>query len=390
MQLLALLVLISTATAVLIPAPDGPYPVSVYVKALTDGSRIDPYAPKNDHHQRQVVVSLFLPIDRKQTPFAKTLIPYMTPAVAEEYGKLAVNAGLPNNTFAAFDVQTNIVVPERSCGLKRPSEKKSKVHLVLLSPGGGQSRLLYSTMARSLASEGYAVVTIDHPYDATVVEFPDGKVIRAPSNSDEDFPALTKMTQVRAQDVSFVLDELNKPKTFAKELASHNVAVDFSRVLMYGHSQGGATAALAMLSDSRIKGGINMDGRFFGAVMTKALSRPFLLLGRPNHGAEDGTWRQTFPKFRGSRFEMEVADTMHGSFTDFPALVDSLNLPEKAREGAAMLFGAASSKQMDKTVKGVVTALSELIFSDKAIPAVLKKGQKQISGLRVLRSDVRK
>lgn len=196
MQLLAFLTLVSTAAAVLIPAPNGPYPVSVTVKALTDKSRFDPYAPKNDRHKRQVVVSLFLPIDGRHTSFAKETISYMTPAVAADYGTLALSAGLPNDTFAAFDVQTNVIVPERSCGSKKPSGKRSKIPLVLLSPGGGHSRLVYGTMARSLASEGYAVVAVDHPYDAAVVEFPDGKIIRAASVSDEDIPALTKMTQV--------------------------------------------------------------------------------------------------------------------------------------------------------------------------------------------------
>lgn len=196
MRLLSLLSLLSTASAVLVPAPNGPYPVSVTVKALTDGSRIDPYAPANDRHKREVLVSLFLPIDRKQTSFAKRIIPYMTPAVAEDYGVLAGSAGLPNTTFAAFEVETSIIVPEKSCGSKGHSGKKSKIPVVLFSPGGGQSRLLYNTMARSLASEGYAVVTIDHPYDASVVEFPNGKIVRTVDISDEDIPALTKLTQV--------------------------------------------------------------------------------------------------------------------------------------------------------------------------------------------------
>lgn len=159
---------------------------------------------------------------------------------------------------------------------------------------------------------------------------------------------------------------------------------------MYGHSQGGATAALAMVTDPRIKGGVNLDGRFFGSVMTKGLSRPFVLLGRPDHSAEDKTWPQTFAKLRGSRFEMEVADTVHGSFTDFPVLIDTLDLPEDAKKGAEMLIGAASGKQMDRVVKGVMLAMYELVSGDKKVPAVLKKGQKQISGLTILLSDVRK
>lgn len=145
-----------------------------------------------------------------------------------------------------------------------------------------------------------------------------------------------------------------------------------------------------MLTDPRIKGGVNLDGRFFGAVMTKGLSRPFALLGRSNHSSEDATWAQVFPKLRGSRFEMAVADTMHGSFTDYPILIDSLGLPEAVRQAASTLFGAASGKQMDKVVKGVMVAFSELVFGENSAPAVLKKGQKQITGLTVLQSDIRK
>lgn len=195
--------------------------------------------------------------------------------------------------------------------------------------------------------------------------------------------------QVRAEDVSFVLDQLQSPKIFSKELASHNVAIDFNRVLMYGHSQGGATAALAMLTDSRIKGGVNLDGRFFGAVMDRGLSRPFALLGRPNHGAQDKTWPEVFPKLRQSRFEMEVANTTHGSFTDFPILIDSLGLPEAARGAVAALIGAVSAKHMDKTVKSVMVAFSELVFKQNKAPEVLKKGQTVVSGLTVLNSDFR-
>lgn len=196
--------------------------------------------------------------------------------------------------------------------------------------------------------------------------------------------------QVRADDSSFVLDQIKNPKTFEKELAAHRLSIDFKRVLMYGHSQGGATAALAMLTDPRIKGGVNLDGRFFGTVMTKGLSRPFALLGRPNHSAEDKTWPQVFPKLRGSRFEMAVADAIHGSFTDLPILVDSLGLPVDVRKAVAPLVGLASGEQMDKVVKGVMVAFSELVFRENPAPAVLKKGQTQITGLTVLQSTIRK
>lgn len=55
-------------------------------------------------------------------------------------------------------------------------------------------------MAQSLASEGYVVVTIDHPYDADVVEFPDGSYVLAANISSDDDAALDSLLEVRNPD----------------------------------------------------------------------------------------------------------------------------------------------------------------------------------------------
>jgi predicted dienelactone hydrolase len=170
------------------------------VKSLTDKSRIDPYAPKEKRQKRQVLVSLFLPVDTQTTPAKNSSIPYMTPAVAQHYDALAASIGLPNNTFVSFDIGTSDIIPEPRCvGYRKTNKALPKFPLVLLSPGSGQSRLLYGVMARSLASEGYAVVTVDHPYEASIVEFPGGTIVKAANISDEDIPALEKMTQVSSK-----------------------------------------------------------------------------------------------------------------------------------------------------------------------------------------------
>ena len=60
----------------------------------------------------------------------------------------------------------------------------------------------------------------------------------------------------RAADVSFVLDEL----TGAHPAWPGAGLIDPSRMAMAGHSVGGAAAIAAMLADSRIRAGIDMDG----------------------------------------------------------------------------------------------------------------------------------
>lgn len=48
---------------------------------------------------------------------------------------------------------------------------------VIYWPGFSASKLLASAQAQSLAAQGNIVITVDHPYEATVVEFPDGEVV---------------------------------------------------------------------------------------------------------------------------------------------------------------------------------------------------------------------
>ena len=79
----------------------------------------------------------------------------------------------------------------------------------MFSPGAGTSRLYYGALAQSLASSGYAV-TIDHPYDADVVEFLDGTLVFN-ANITSDILSLGKTVSTRVSDASFALTQLGQP-----------------------------------------------------------------------------------------------------------------------------------------------------------------------------------
>lgn len=165
--------LFSVAASLLLPEPNGSYHVAVQVQSLTDNGRMDPYAPPSAPHKRKVLISMFWPFNSQRScPTQKT--PYMPPETAKVYGLQAAALGLSNETFADFEMKFCNMAAVNLCNR---ASKRSQYPLVLLSPGAGNSRLLYSGMAKSLASRGYVVVTVDHPYDASIVEFPDGSVI---------------------------------------------------------------------------------------------------------------------------------------------------------------------------------------------------------------------
>ena len=193
LQLLLLGACTALATSIQLPEPSGPYHVAVHIQPFNDTSRADPLDPSGKSVSRRLLASIFLPVEEQHLCKAET-VPYMTPAVAKAYGTRYAEVGFPDTLFGLFEMQL-CSIPRAQPGCKPSPGKRHEFPLLFLEPGFGESRLLYSAMARSFASHGFAVVTVDHPFDA-VVEFPDGTVIPAANISDSDTKALEKVVKV--------------------------------------------------------------------------------------------------------------------------------------------------------------------------------------------------
>jgi hypothetical protein len=100
---------------------------------------------------------------------------------------------------------------------------------------------------------------------------------------------------------------------------------------MGGHSIGGAAAIAAMLADSRIRAGIDMDGTTVAPIPDHGLSRPFLFLGKqanyaPGSGGNVTTWERDWNLLTGWKRWLLVAGAVHASFTDLGLLADQLGI----------------------------------------------------------------
>ena len=122
---------------------------------------------------------------------------------------------------------------------------------------------------------------IDHTYESFGTAFPDGRVTtclaRETRGRGEGF--WEKLVAGRAADVSFVLNDL----TGAHPAWPGAALIDPSRIAMAGHSAGGAAAIAALLADSRIRAGIDMDGSTCAPIPDAGLVRPFLFLGKQSN-----------------------------------------------------------------------------------------------------------
>ncbi|MEU4403006.1 lipase [Streptosporangium sp. NPDC023963] len=300
-----------------LPRPTGPLRVGTVSLHLVDRSRPDPWVPAM--RSRELMVQLWYPA-RKAAAYPRA--PWLTPRLAE-----AVLAGVPAGTVRLPVTHGRVGAPVY--------RGRGPLPVVLFSHGFGADRASGTALVEDLASHGYVVAAIDHTYDAGAVEFPDGQVrIHAASSPPPDFddhddPVATKAVAARLADTRFVVDRLtalNRGRVVDAERRSVpeglRGVLDLSRVGMFGHSLGGATAAATMHADSRVRAGVNLDGAMFGPVLREGLDRPFMQVGSSEHGrGDDPSWAALWARLRGWRLELRLDGAGHTSFTDLQVLL---------------------------------------------------------------------
>ncbi|UKZ75759.1 hypothetical protein TrVFT333_003453 [Trichoderma virens FT-333] len=355
--------LLSVSRAVLVPGPTGPYAVAMKELPLTDTSRHDPLDPTGKSKSRRLLVSLYLPVDKSRRACPVVTVPYMTPPVAASYGQQATQVGLPDTLYNPFQMEFCDLKKLSPCG--QASNKNKKFPLILFDPGFEESRLIYGAMARSLASHGYAVVTIDHPFDAPAIQYPDGSIIEGVDMDPSDPAVLPKVLKVRTDDITFIINQLENQKVMKPVLADFPGTIDYNQLAIWGHSFGGATAASVTHADKRVLGGLDLDGMLVDPILSTDIKKPFILAGRKGHDAEDPTWNQFWPHLKGKRMEINIANTQHGAFKDDLMLLSALNIPADAKAAIQQVLGSIDPHQLDKDLNGILTAFFDLLFHGK-------------------------
>ncbi|KAF4624249.1 hypothetical protein G7Y89_g13925 [Cudoniella acicularis] len=195
------------------------------------------------------------------------------------------------------------------------SPEHEDVPVLFFSPGYGNSRVYYSGAAQNLASNGYIVVTMDHPVDSDFIEYPDGRNATYAENDTMTSTHFIPFVDRRVSDILFILSDLSIKKT--PRIPGLKGKLQLEKVGALGHSLGGCTAAALMLNDSRFIAGVNMDGSMFGPVTTEGLSQPFLLLANAGHVREyDASWATFYDALSGWKRDIRVNETQHHHYSD--------------------------------------------------------------------------
>ncbi|KAH7215773.1 Alpha/Beta hydrolase protein [Fusarium oxysporum] len=349
----------ATSTGLLIPlVSSGPFHVGLNIKTLTDESRWDSYAPIDSPQKRRVLISAFTPIDTQDNscPHGEVNVPYMPPKTRDAFGRQAEAMGLPSGVFE--DLQLKFCrLPDVSRIEKEAQKNKTRLPVVIFSPGRGVSRLMYSAMARSVASHGYVVITVDHAYDASIIEYPDGTAITGVVG-EANQTVLETSAKVRSQDISFIIDQI-KDNVAAREQFGLS---ETGSIFVFGHSIGGATAVSTLFSDDRIKGVINLDGDMLGPVVKTGLDKPLFLIGRPHSREQGPSWNETWNNHRGPGMMLQIDGITHQSFLDAPLLVSLRDVPEDSKAKVQAALGTIDGRRMASLVVQLTAAILEYVF----------------------------
>jgi hypothetical protein len=258
--------------AVKMPQPDGPYPVSRRTFIWTDGTRLED-ASIPDRSARHVAVFVFYPAVRDGKP-------------AEYYPGLAnvddtpSVAGLKAQFFGSWKdvrdgkVETSILENASIAKSNRPFP------VLLFSPGLGAPALAYSIQLTELASHGYVIFALDHPYDTASVQLPDGKSIafadrhapKGPPNA-VFFRIDAERESVWTRDTQFALRQIHKMNLEGEMFERH---LDLSKVGVFGHSMGGRVAVQTCQEMTEVSACLNQDGGLFGVDFRSGEVIPFV------------------------------------------------------------------------------------------------------------------
>ena len=239
----------------------------------------------------------------------------------------------------------------------KPVKDQTPFPVVLLSPGNGTNIEFYSSLAGEIASHGYVVVGINHPYDVPAVELSNGEI--APYDKSQwlldanDHQAYTaERIKVRTVDVSFVLDQLEIMNSDAKSLFAG--ILDLDSVAVAGHSLGGITASDACKVDLRLKACLNFDGLQNGGPFSMDESaippeQPFMFITK-----ESRLHPRLIESFESTKesFWVVIHGASHDSFTDGPLLQPTLlPIPNQADQ-FMNLIQKYTLAFLDQTLKG--------------------------------------
>jgi dienelactone hydrolase len=302
-----------------IPAPTGKFPVGTFI----------------------------LPIQKLHGTGSSRRVQFWYPAQASEKAELV---GYVPDTKALAVFRTEKFLDQPDCvfdnwaKLKtaamdwpKPAHTGKKFPFVIISPGAGMPRNVYTIYAQQLASDGFVAATVDYGAYGFLVSG-DKPLEEGPKEANEQNFGI--VAEDWAAHITELLDEISdkRPPTdkFEHEIAK---IIDLNRVAAMGHSLGGEASLFACARDLRIHACVDADGGLDGSKLAASGIKCSALILRSHPLYSDADLakrhrtRQEFDKIGekaladmqalfaqpgGDAWVISISGTGHLSFSDAP------------------------------------------------------------------------
>ena len=354
-----------------LPKPTGPYPIGTKILYLKDSSRTED-AVAAGGSARELMVQLWYPAQPSRNPIAH------------------YRESRETNLLSSYQS----IIPTHSRLDAPPAIAGAPFTVILFNHGWHGRRTNDTFLTEELASHGYVVASIDHTYNASLVAFPDGRIVRTTAATDIDFPEMSTPQRVQttwgrellkqAADQRFVLDQLEAMNQAAGTAWFGRLNTKMAGAI--GHSFGGAAATEMCSKDPRVRAAVNMDGWFFDAIRVRGPDQPLLFIDTATVQPDLTPYLKTsvsaaldasdfadveasLRRFGGYR--LSVNGAAHEDFTDQPLISPFRQVSHR---------GALSAGQIEPAVRAYVLA-----FFDKTLrggdPEILRARSSPYTGV---------
>jgi dienelactone hydrolase len=325
----------SVVQAVSIWNPSGPYYVGYTQHIFDHITPNDPTKPGTF-----MLITIYYPT----LQIANKTIPYLDPISAANFES---TIGLTTGVLSQLTTRLQLDAPTLPGTHPSFANGTSPYPTLVFTPGAGVPASGYTAYLSELASNGYAIIAIDHPGEAPYIPLPSSNSTNGTKGvyGYPNFHAYPPTIKEAFQVVDFrVSDIVAAVRDFFPTFVQQSGApFNTTHLGLFGHSAGGAAAAAAMTANPELfKIGSNLDGTYLqladeeGNVdpnkIPQDLKLPLLEIGNGGHNqgpVKGGEGDPRWIAFHGVQSawlrDVQVNNTTHLDFSDIPLWIDLLD-----------------------------------------------------------------
>lgn len=365
-----------------LPKPTGSYAVGTQYMSFEDFKRKECFSITEEY--RNVPVQVWYPASDVS---GKKCVTWINSSKAMEY--FTEYRKLPNLLGHLSLVKTNSHLNASI------SAKEEKYPVIVFSGGSAMFYGQNVIQMEELASYGYIVFAVGHPYEDFADIYPDGKLVpysqkqqiklsmdikqaveaAKQSKINENSPEFTKLilrnakvnnesVKIWAEDITFVIDKIEELDK-GKENRFFKGKLDIASIGVFGHSFGGAASGQACLRDRRISAFVNMDGGVFGDATVECIRQPFMIL--TTGGKEKSRIKDGYSNQQNNYILVAVTGAKHMNFSDLNSLIPVLGK-------LTGFLGNISEKRQNEITNAYLLAFFNREIKGKDNLSLLKQG----------------